>query len=821
MTKQIFEESNYRFSDPIRYFKANDPYFFEVDNIPLKQLQENCLWLKDQVRKNSGAITSVKRGDIDELRPYASGGDRVVKVLPGRYTARINDASTKRPLAYLAQLLGQGLGEVDGWAAATPDAVNDPIFKDGEGNQRLEAALNRFQSLLSTNALGMTGLEERVFTRPVVNSDFPVDLDGVDLTASGKAYAGPSENIPGGGAYLNPAVVTQALLWAKSLDASVSRIALPSFEFTSASTGFSKFPRTESFFIKAWRGISRNSIVDVPDELSIEVPSFDDTDFSYIDSEGNETQVDGVQSRIDMVFIYSKPIDASSVDILKASGRETITQPTLGIVRGAGIKANFEETNNPSYDYLDTQGDQHSILAAPGDTTNTDMGFTSASGNDIAYSVRGSFPSPDDILNIAPVISEKLEDNAIELVGQSILPVAYVWVQKDSQVVLDTDVIDIRPLFRTAELAYNERAGITAAFPQLSLANPAVGKSQMDYELQRVYDNLAGRVDNVAAGLEDPSDSFNTLATGYVFGGYFFGPESALFDYYQNELGLVNNPNGIQTIKNTIRSTYNFGQLQAGFEIPDRPDWDLAEWCRIQNIDSKGEYVNDYINTFLSQRRTVASDASIVGGNMLGQVRSDGRTPSGDFPERNRKFLNDQRVGGNPYSNASFHYISKTINFTRPAWLADYHVDMEFVNCVAQNWAGDNAQDQGTITYFGHWVEKRQTSFTIYIAFCGSNPSSNQLPKLAAPHTNTNGVTVNGRGLSKFSSFAVPVRPLLYSNTSPVLNGQNLGYVGNPRLGVCTYPTVSWKITGIPNNAINYHYTSLNSPGPIITLRDS
>jgi len=821
MSEQIFEESNYRFSDPVRFFKANDPYYFEVDNIPLKQLQENCLWLKDQIRKNSGAITSVKRGDIDELRPFALGGDRVVSVLPGRYTARVNDASTKRPLAYLAQLLGQGIGEVDAWAAATPDPISDAIFKDGEGNARLASALEKFKSLLSTNALGMTGLEERVFTRPVVNSDFPVDLDGVDLDTSGTAYAGPSQNIPGGGAYLSPAVVTQSLLWAKSINSSVSRIALPSFEFTSASTGFSKFPRTESFFIKAWRGISRNSIVDVSDKLSIEVPAFDEADFSYIDSDGTETIVPGVQSRIDMVFIYSKPVDTSSVDILKSSGRETITQPTLGIVRGAGIKANFKETNNPSYDYLNTVGDQNTMLASPGDGSNTDMGFTSTSGNDLAYSVRGSFPSPDDILNIAPVISEKLEDSAIELVGQSILPVAYVWVQKDSQVVLDTDVIDIRPLFRTAELAYNERAGITAAFPQLSLANPAVGKSQMDHEVQRVYNEFAGRISNIEQGDITVSDSFNTLATGYVFGGYFFGPEAALFDYYQNDLGLVNNPNGIQTVKNTIRSTYNFGQLQAGFEIPDRPDWDLSEWCRIQNIDSKGAYVNDYINTFLSQRRTVTSDASIVGGNMLGEVGADGLTPASTFPERNRRFLNNQRNSGAPYSEASFHYISKTINFTRPAWLADYHVDMEFVNCVAQNWAGDNSQDQGTITYFGHWIEKRQTSFTIYIAFNGSNPSASQLPKLAAPHTNTNNVIVNGRGLSKFSSFAVPVQPLLYSNTEPVINGQGLGYVGNPRIGVCTYPTISWKITGIPNEAINYHYTNLNSPGPTITLRDN
>lgn len=49
MIKTIYAESSYRFTDPIRYFKANDPIYFEVENIPLKQLQENDNWIKDQI----------------------------------------------------------------------------------------------------------------------------------------------------------------------------------------------------------------------------------------------------------------------------------------------------------------------------------------------------------------------------------------------------------------------------------------------------------------------------------------------------------------------------------------------------------------------------------------------------------------------------------------------------------------------------------------------------------------------------------------------------------------------------------------------------
>ena len=139
MAEKIYQDSTYRFTDPIRFFKANDPYYFEVDNIPLKQLQENCLWLKDQIRKEvTTKLSSVKRADIDELRPYVNGADRVIRVKPGRYTARINDASSRKPLAYLRKVMGQSVGDVDAWDAALPNAGNFPNGK----NAALEAALS-------------------------------------------------------------------------------------------------------------------------------------------------------------------------------------------------------------------------------------------------------------------------------------------------------------------------------------------------------------------------------------------------------------------------------------------------------------------------------------------------------------------------------------------------------------------------------------------------------------------------------------------------------------------------------------------------------
>lgn len=489
-----YQDSNYRFTDPIRLFKANDPYYFEVENIPLKQLQENCLWLKDQLYNLSvtADVNDLGRSNLKELRPYANGGDRIVYVKPGRYTARINDASSKRPLAYLSKVLGEGVGEVDQYQAAAPNPGN----LDNDVNEKLITALETFKSTLAQDALAMNGLAERAFTWPVYNSDTPISTTGVVLTSDSTiSYGGVDLNFAGNQADLSPAVISQALLWAKSDNSTVESVILDTFSISNANSGWSKLPRLENYFIKKWRGVARLAIVDVDTELSIEVPAFDSEDFSYTNSEGTTSPVTGVQSRIDLIFIYSKPVDVSGVNILTNTEKQKITKPQLGIIKGAGIRSTFKESSNLLKDYIVSTGETQSILASPGDQFNEDLGFSSASGNDLAYDIRGSFPAPDDIMNLAPLLSEKLESEAYELVGQSILPVAYVWVSSDSQVVLPTDVIDIRPFFRTAELAYNERAGIAAAFPQLSLANPAVGKAQLDYELYRLNNNLIEYVD--------------------------------------------------------------------------------------------------------------------------------------------------------------------------------------------------------------------------------------------------------------------------------------------------------------------------------------
>ena len=63
MAEINYRDSQYRFTNPIRIFKANDPVYWEVDNIPLQQLEENILWVKDQIFA-SGALSEVERADF-------------------------------------------------------------------------------------------------------------------------------------------------------------------------------------------------------------------------------------------------------------------------------------------------------------------------------------------------------------------------------------------------------------------------------------------------------------------------------------------------------------------------------------------------------------------------------------------------------------------------------------------------------------------------------------------------------------------------------------------------------------------------------------
>ena len=117
----------YTFTHPIRYYKANDPYYFEIDNIPIRQLEENILHLKTGLENGDFIVNGGDGGDgggfltdsseldmtrIKQLRPKLLG-NRTVQVNAGKFNARINDAyDLQQPLNRLiaSTFTGQDTG---------------------------------------------------------------------------------------------------------------------------------------------------------------------------------------------------------------------------------------------------------------------------------------------------------------------------------------------------------------------------------------------------------------------------------------------------------------------------------------------------------------------------------------------------------------------------------------------------------------------------------------------------------------------------------------------------------------------------------------
>jgi hypothetical protein len=502
MTSFEFTESQYRFTSPIRYFKANDPIYYEVDNIPLKQLHENDMWLKDQIfNLRLSTEGGVDRQNINELRPYAAGSDNIVKVKPGRFTARINDAYSITPLQVITKIAGDAVDAYNTWTAESLSSAN------------LASVIQAFKQAVAIN---LNGLVERAFTKPAFIPDTadrtymsPVKAQIALITGTEQDTGQPP--YPGAG----------AVLWNNFNDSRNSQLPSTSYFIRQydpfqATIGFSRLGSAETAFIKRWRGVARTAVVDVPDELNIEVPRFNDEDYFYYNEQGVKVYLTAATQRVDLLFIYSKPVDTSSVTIGKfANGNASvITKAELGIVYGAGLGVNFQQLSNRIQQALDVNGANKNfastddstlpdgtikMLAHFGDELGQNTGFGSSGST-----IRGSFPAPDDLMNISPLLDESLSTSSIALVGQSVLPIAYIVVRKNANlnsegvpVISSSDIIDIRPFFRTTELSYNERAGIAAAVPSLSIANPVVTQSELDYELKKVRTDVISRIPTI------------------------------------------------------------------------------------------------------------------------------------------------------------------------------------------------------------------------------------------------------------------------------------------------------------------------------------
>jgi len=819
MAEFKFKNSTYKFTDPIRYFKANDPYYWEVDNIPLKQLHENTMWLKDQVSEIEAQ--NIPRSEFSELKPWVNGADRKARVNPGRYTARINDAYSPEPMAYLSLVAGQLLGEVDLYKIKTsqPTALGGTTTE----NNILATILSSFSTKVASQAKDMNGLMERAFTYPIRTEDSPSiyvsdSSPKSTLTAPGKG----------------PFPLTEVIKWVKK-DSNSDDATFVDGETWTNTFGFDKLSFLESALIKKWKGVTRTAIVDVPSELEITIPTFDANDFFYTDVDGNIITIPGVVQRIDLLFIYSKPIDASATVTGRYIGDtpRKITTPELGIVKGAGIGVDASipvagtgpgEGQTTPESALDADGNPM-ILPNINDALSTKNGFKG-----LPTEIHGSFPSPDDLMTIAPLLTENLETESYELVGQSILPVAYIIVRSTEDTLPKESVIDIRPFFRTTELAYNERAGIAAANPQISFANPVVGKALLDKVESGLKTYIDGKSDGGGYTPPSTTQTPRPVACGMLFGGAYYGPESVLIQHEMNK----NDHGDLQQAWSVILDRYG---LPSDLAVPLYPDWDWANHAF--SLADPGKYINDYINVTMAFGEGWGNGLGEGPGAQYGSLNGTaGVAKFLSIPEQTRSTYNTHRlttlnkvVANVPAGGNVLHYVSKTIKLDKTEfapWVDDYDVQVQFWNCrpLSQGFAlEDTTKNFGEMgRSSGVWIDKRSSEFTINIAMAGDDVYSAWADtgkgeeQYGAHPSQWDPTSSKGRDQASYSAFIVSTEELTHDvDTWNVNDNKSHRFAGQPMSAICSVPTVTFQVIGYP---IGYgKQYNLSAANPTIQLK--
>lgn len=794
-----YYDTPFTFISPVRHFKANDPYYYEVDNIPIKQLEESQKFLKDQVdgiiaRQNNKKEIEIDRSGFSELKPYATGNDRKVRVKPGKYTSRINNAYDITPLQVVQQI-----GGFSNTTSGTSDAVADlnTWRVDTINGSSVQSVLDEFQQGLQGNALNMNGLAERAFVFPIDDEDgisSPGSEDLLNVSTPGYSQFDAVEVPDDRPLYPN---YIGALLKHTTPDLTRNLTLIKNVFADDATPMGNQQGRIESEFIKRWRGAIRTSVVDVPEELQITIPDFDLADYYWIDGDGNQQPLNANQ-RIDLLFIYSKAVDEESTTVPKfdAVGQPTVlTQPALGILKGAGIGVSrATSTNNVLADdrvSLQTLDGTPIMLPHPGDEGGNN-GFSSVE----VGRIKGSFPSPDDLMNLAPVLSENLETDSYALIGQSILPIAYIRVQTDAgpiaDLITDEDIIDIRPFFRTTELAYNERAGIAAATPQVSIANPVVTEAHLDKVRKEVYGDLKRRIDNLdasVAGINIPTatgDSSRIIAAGSVIGGWF-GPEGALMRHAnENIRGGIENLQ-FNDLTDDVETEFNYPAGSIGY----LPNWDKADWYRRTGVN--GDEINDYINVGCQwlvspdgaggyskvnmlppaikgfEERTVAEVRSAHGGQYQGIALKKYGNGFGNIIGSPLPVADYEQIENGMFTQIFFVRKRIKLNLNNTPWVRNYHVNVDLLNCIPLSVGGSFVR-RGQ--HANIWVNKYRDHFFINVAWIGPDWTSNENRGNVKPWGNRDDP-------ASFAGFTLPEIDILAGNPFKGTRPNIINLLGN------------------------------------------
>ena len=803
-SSQAWTESPYRFTQPVRLFKANDPYYWEVDNLPLEQLEENVLWLKDQIA-TSTFVSGVGRSDLAELRPFANGASRSVFVQPGRYTARINDAYQK------------GIGT----HALAQRAVISTLERESHTFTYSNAEINALLGDATETVFLNNGLYDHLQHH---NSE--TTAAGGFLLDWRHGFSYFTENNKGINEVMN-----------------LPKNKLAVWKPTSAFPSQIDLQQAATEFTRVYGGAVRTSIVNVPEQLDIQIPEFDVDEHRV----GTAAQP---QVRVDLLFLYSHPIDASSTTIPAPNGQEptTIFAPRLGLLKGAGVVSvsalsdqvatdlsgvsgyvGGTEWNNNAADptfrlnmgeAVDENG--HTVMNAPA----ADQLQTAAGINN----VYGSFPSPDDVMNLAPMFAERVEsgDNQYNLIGQSILPLAYVFVKRNKALIEQSDLVDIRPFFRTTELAYNERAGVAAASPPLSFANPAVGKQELRDTAYKAQRDMLNRTTPLISDVSQLKTYGQTLSKGMIFGGTKWGVEGSHLAY-MNAHGLF----PTQTPEDALDGLKQFSHVPPDVAaLPLYPGWDINE-----------KQLAGCPGGAIGSRRNDRLHSSVVWGDRGTWQRV---SPAAQLPQSIYEDLNDgfddprQFVVTGPYtrdtSTNTFEvltngalFVKKDIEFP-PGFLdgfSDYEVEARMIGCVTMTNATSHSHISNVgATFNGITVQKRGRNGITIIVSLGHPSGSDNNPFFGRPDDWSKTVEYHDGGTPNTQRTASAenyirdngvfsrVMPLCremvlndvqHTSTGSEVRGEKYYYhnqgaylqnweVYNPML--VTYPTVEFTITG-------------------------
>lgn len=103
-----------RINEDIRFYLPADPYYYQVDNLPLKDLLNNDVRLQDQIDVLVADNTStVSRDGFTELQPFINGAlPGTVSVRPGNFIGRTQRTSDGELPGSTVDRMNQGIQEI-------------------------------------------------------------------------------------------------------------------------------------------------------------------------------------------------------------------------------------------------------------------------------------------------------------------------------------------------------------------------------------------------------------------------------------------------------------------------------------------------------------------------------------------------------------------------------------------------------------------------------------------------------------------------------------------------------------------------------------